>query len=171
MSKKLLVFLGLLLSGFFLAGSVKAVCPVCVVAVGAGVGLCRGLGIDDTISGLWIGGLIVAMIIWTLLFLKKMGWNFKFSPAVVSISYYLLIIWPLYSFNIIGHPLNKIFGIDKLILGIISGSILFLFCHWLNLFLKNKNQGKVYFSYQKVIIPIVILLIFSLIFYLIIKCY
>ena len=34
-----------------------AVCPVCTVAVGAGLGLAEWLGIDDSISGLWIGAL------------------------------------------------------------------------------------------------------------------
>lgn len=166
-----IIFSGTLLAGFFWANAVKAVCPVCVVAVGAGVGLCRWLGVDDTISGLWIGALIVAIIMWTLIELRKKNWDFKYSPVIVSIAYYLLIIWPLYSLNIMGHPLNKVFGIDKLLFGIISGSVLFLLTHWLNLFLKKRNQGKVYFSYQKVAIPLIILFIFSFIFYLIIKCY
>ena len=33
----------------------QAVCPVCIVAVGAGLGLSEYLGIDDTIAGVWIG--------------------------------------------------------------------------------------------------------------------
>lgn len=39
-----------------------AICPVCTVAVGTDVGLCRWLGIDDVLSGIWIGGLIISMI-------------------------------------------------------------------------------------------------------------
>ncbi len=31
-------------------------CPVCSISIGVGVGLCRYLGIDDLISGVWIGG-------------------------------------------------------------------------------------------------------------------
>jgi hypothetical protein len=34
------------------------VCPVCTIAVAGGVGLCRYLGIDDLISGSWIGALL-----------------------------------------------------------------------------------------------------------------
>jgi len=168
-NKKILtLFLGVF---SFFAFSVKAVCPVCVVAVGSGVGLCRWLGIDDTISGLWIGGLIVSITLWTLDWMNKKKIFFKFRNILIWISYYLLTIWPLFSFNIMGHPLNKVWGIDKLLIGIIVGSLVFLFSVFLNGHLKKKNGGKVYFPYQKVVIPVVLLLIFSLIFYLIIKCY
>lgn len=170
MKKTKLIFLGLLFSGFFWASKAKAVCPVCVVAIGAGVGLCRWLGVDDIISGLWIGALIVAMIMWTLIWLRKRNWQFKYGSVIISIAYYFLIIWPLYSMNIMGHPLNKVFGIDKLLFGIISGGILFMLCNALNLFLKNRNQGKVYFPYQKVVIPFLFLIIASAIFHFIIGC-
>lgn len=40
---------------------VLAQCPVCTVAIGVGVGLCRYLGIDDLITGLWIGALLLAL--------------------------------------------------------------------------------------------------------------
>jgi len=161
------LFLGLF---SFFAFSAKAVCPVCVVAIGSGVGLCRWLGIDDTISGLWIGGLVVSIILWTLDWMNKKNFRFKFRNILVWVLYYVLIIWPLFSFNIMGHPLNKVWGMDKLLVGIIAGSIIFLFSVFLNGYLKKKNGGKVYFYYQKVIIPVVLLLIFSFIFYFVIKC-
>ncbi len=41
---------------FLGANSAQAICPICTIAVGAGVGFSRYLGIDDTIAGLWIGG-------------------------------------------------------------------------------------------------------------------
>jgi len=162
------LFLGLF---SFFAFSAKAVCPVCVVAIGSGVGLCRWLGIDDTISGLWIGGLIVAMILWTLDWMNRKNFRFKLRNILVWALYYLATILPLYSFDIMGHPLNKVWGIDKILFGIIAGSIVFLFSVFLNGHLKKKNNGKVYFYYQKVIIPVVLLSVFNLIFYLIIKCY
>jgi len=169
LNKKLFIlFLGLF---SFFAFSVKAVCPVCVVAVGAGVGLCRWLGIDDTISGFWIGALLVAVSMWTIFWFQKKGWTFKFYKSIIFVGYYLLTIWPLMSLNIMGHPLNKVWGIDKILFGIIAGTLVFLFSVFLNGYLKKKNGGKVYFYYQKVIIPIVILAVSSFIFYFIIKCY
>ena len=166
-NKFLALFLGLFL---LLANSAKAVCPVCVVAVGAGVGLCRWLGIDDTISGLWIGALLVALSLWTIFELEKKGWTFKFYKSIIFAAYYLMTVWPLLSFNIMGHPLNKLWGVDKILLGIATGTVVFFFSVFLNGFLEKKNNGKVYFYYQKVIIPVILLSISSLIFYIIIKC-
>jgi len=167
MSNKNLFLLGILTLGLSLPGLTQAVCPVCTIAVGAGVGLCRWLGIDDLISGVWIGGLIVSMVIWFLDWLDKKGIRFKFLRFIVIVLFYFIIIAPLYWAGIMGHPLNKFGGIDKLLFGIISGSISFIISVWLNSFLKKKNQGKVIFPFQKVVLPILFLLITSLIFYLI----
>jgi len=143
-------------------------CPICVVAVGAGLGLSRWLGVDDVISSLWIGALLVSLSWWTVIWMRKKGWNFKYIKIVIPALYYLLVLAPLYFTDIIGHPLNKIFGIDKILFGSIAGSIVFLLIVWLHNFLKTKNNGKSFFPYQKVVAPIFILLIISLILYKII---
>lgn len=165
--KTLILFLSLF---SIFAFEVKAVCPVCVVAVGSGVGLCRWLGIDDAITGLWIGGLTVAVIMWFLDWLAKRNINFKFKDILVWISFYVFVLLPLYSFNIIGHPFNKVWGIDKLLFGIVLGSFVFLFSTFLNGFLKRKNNGKVFFPYQKVVVPVLLLLLLSFVFYIIEIC-
>jgi hypothetical protein len=148
----------------------KAVCPVCIVAVGAGLGMSRYLGIDDTITGLWIGGLTVAMIAWTINWakpkIKKSSYRLLCSFLII-IAYYAMIAWPLTTQNFIGHPLNKIWGIDKIILGITLGSVLFEGMSQLYLYLKKENGGKAYFPFQKVVMPFSALAFFSLIFYLI----
>jgi hypothetical protein len=156
------LFLGLVL---FFATPAKAVCPVCVVAVSACVGLSEYLGIDDTISGLWIGGLLVSMIAWTIDWLKRKNIRFYGRKILVAILFYVFTIGPLYKSEIIGHPLNKFWGMDKLLLGIITGSIAFMLAVFLNNLLKKKNGGKVFFPFQKVVVPIVISVILSGIFY------
>jgi hypothetical protein len=123
------------------------------------------------ISGLWLGALAASLSIWTIIWLNKKNKSFKYDKIIIALVYYLLIIVPLYYFDIIGHPFNKLWGIDKLLLGIISGSIVFLASIRFGDFLKNKNQGKVYFPYQKVAIPLLFLLIASVIFYFVVKCY
>jgi hypothetical protein len=75
---------------------------------------------------------------------------------------------PLFTYEILGHPLNKIFGIDKLLFGTIIGTIFFILSVWLHDFLKSKNGGKSYFMYQKVVIPVLTLIILSLILWIII---
>ena len=168
MSKKITVFSVFLFLGTFLAGSAKAICPICVVAVGAGLGLSRWLGVDDVVSSIWIGALLMSMVLWTLNEMKKRNWKFPFDSTVIFLAYYLLTFVPLYYSGIIGHPINTIFGIDKIIFGTSVGTIIFVLAHYLYLYLKNKNGGKPHFNYEKVVLPFVLLLLTSLIFYLLI---
>jgi hypothetical protein len=167
-SNKILTFLGLVIVGFLWTSTVKAICPLCVVAIGAGLGLSRWLGVDDVVSSVWIGALLVALILWTLVEMRKKNWKFPFDVVVIWLAYYLLTFIPLYYAGIVGHPLNKIFGIDKIIFGIAVGTVVFLLSNWLHLYLKKKNNGKSFFPYQKVVLPVIILALTSLIFYLLI---
>jgi hypothetical protein len=151
----------------FLASPAKAICPVCTLAVGAGVGLSRYLGVDDAITGLWIGGLVASMIWWTISWLDRKNIKFKFRKMAIIAGYYLLIAAPLYYSEIIGHPLNKIWGIDKLMLGIFIGSLFFFGGGHLHFHHKKKNDDKVYFPFQKVVFSVSPLIILSAIFYFI----
>lgn len=166
--KKFALFLSLFLFGILIAGTAQAVCPVCTVAVVAGVGLSRWLGVDDSISGLWIGGLIISMSAWTLIWLNKKKINFIFRGTIIYLGFFVLTILPLYYTNIMGHPLNKLWGIDKILLGTIVGMAVFAIGTWIHKLFKDKNNGKSYFPYQKIVFPISSLIIVSLIFYLII---
>lgn len=160
-------FLFLILSAvfFFKATAALAVCPVCTIAVGAGVGLAQWLGIDDTISGVWIGGLTVSMIMWTINWLKKKNWVFKGYKMVIWLAYYLLIVAPLYFTGLIGHPYNKIWGMDKIVLGVVLGSLGFVGSVNLYEFLKKKNHNRAHFPFEKIVITLLILFILSFIFY------
>jgi hypothetical protein len=162
---KKILFLGLLIPGFFWASIAKAVCPVCVVVVGAGLGLSRWFGVDDTISSLWIGALLWAISVWTVSWVKTKTWNFKYSSIVIFLAYYILVLVPLYTVDVIGHPLNTIFGIDKIIFGTIIGTLVIWGATVLHNYLKTKNNGKSFFNYQKVVLPVAVLLIASIIFY------
>ncbi|MGE5298233.1 MAG: hypothetical protein ACM3KM_03655 [Acidobacteriaceae bacterium] len=164
MKKNIVLFISFL--GLFFAKSVSAVCPVCTVAVVAGVGLSRWLGIDDTISGTWIGGLTVSLIFWTLNWLNKKNYNFPAKEFLTIVGYYALIVVPLFFTDVIGHPLNKLWGVDKILLGIIAGSVSFFAATTLYEWMKRRHDGRAYFPYQKVAMPIASLLIFSLAFYL-----
>ncbi len=67
-NKYLLVAAGFLFAPIM---SAQAVCPVCIVAVGAGLGLSEYLGIDDSIAGVWIGGMLIALSTWTISYCDK----------------------------------------------------------------------------------------------------
>lgn len=147
--------------------SAQAVCPVCIVAVGAGFGLSQYLGIDDAITGIWMGGGLIALSLWTAEWLEKKKVKYNTGLAISIIAYYTMAAWPLISQGLIGHPVNKIMGIDKIIFGLILGSIILPACnYWYNQ-LKTKNNGHAYFPFQKVAMPLAGLALASLLVYLI----
>jgi len=158
----------------------SAVCPVCTVAAAGGVGLSRYLGIDDAITGLWLGGVTVSFIMWTENWLdqktfRRKGKEFtiRFKGRIYAdiLIYVLLIILPLYTAGIMGHPDNAMafFGIDKLLFGVINGAVTFWFGASLYEYLKARNGGHAYFPFQKVVMPILPLIIVSIIFYFLTK--
>lgn len=168
--KKRDLFLIIIFAFFINLKQVFAVCPVCTVAVSAGVGLSRWLKIDDLITGLWIGGVTVSVIIWTLDFFKKKKIKFKGLALITSLAYYALVILPLYYSNMIGHPSNVfVFGMDKLLFSIILGSISFYVGANYYEYLKEKNNGRAYFPFQKVVMPIAPLIILTILFYILVK--
>jgi hypothetical protein len=154
------------LFGTFFASTALAICPVCVVGVGAGVGLTRWLKIDDTITGLWIGALTVSLIAWTIEWLKKKNIDFKGRNLITIIAYYAMVFWPLHSLEAVGNGFNTIWGMDKLIFSIVLGSISFFgFEKWYRSM--RAKRGKSMFRYQKVIWPMIPLIVFSIIFFFI----
>ncbi len=156
---------------FVFADRALAVCPVCTVAVASGVGVSRSMGVDDLIIGLWIGALIVSMIMWTVDWLKKKNIKFKGLGILTTVAYFALVIIPLYTTGIIGNPLNGFCGcgIDKLLVGVIGGAIAFWFGAVWYEYLKERNNNKAYFPFQKVVMPILPVIILSIMFYLLTK--
>lgn len=167
-TKNIALISGLLLAGLPLAVNAQPICPVCTVAVGVGVGLSRWLGVDDVISGVWIGAFLAAITVWINDWLKKKIKNKKlkdYSLPLTGILMYGMTIIPLDWLNIIGGQLNKIWGFDKLLVGITLGTIFLIFGAFLNTYLKVHNNNKVYFPYQKVVIPVSTLIVVSLLIY------
>ena len=79
-----------------------AVCPICTVAVGAGLGISRWLGIDDSVTGVWIGGLILSSGLWLADWIGKKGWRVPYKEAVSVGLFFLFVIPPLYWGKMIG---------------------------------------------------------------------
>jgi len=66
---------------------------------------------------------------------------------------------------VIGHLDNTLWGIDKIVFGTVIGTVLFILSIFIDKLLRTKNNGKVYFPYQKVIIPVSLLSIASISLY------
>jgi hypothetical protein len=164
--KKSLFLFGFLLFPFL---SAQAFCPVCVVAVGAGLELSNYLGIDDVVTGLWIGALLVGLSAWTIEWLEKKKIKFKGKTLTVYAVYYLLTIIPLYFVGLMGQYGHTFWGVDKLLLGIVFGSTVFFSGGMWHFWLKKRNNDKVYFPFQKVVVPVGLLMLLSFVFYFLTK--
>lgn len=145
------------------------VCPVCVVAVGAGVGMLETLGVDQLISGLWIGALIVSSIAWMINWLNKKNIHFLFRKILVIVVFYAIFIGFLWWGGYIGKVGNTLLGIDKLLLGIILGSFIFILAVFSDSYMKKLNEGKALFAYQKVFIPLIYLILCSVAAFFVLK--
>lgn len=155
---------------FIFASSVQAVCPVCTIAIGGGVLLSRYLGVDDLIIGVWVGGLVLSLGLWTASYIKKIF--FKGQKWILSAILWVITIWSLERAGFVGHPISKIFGFDKLLFGMVLGTLAFMFGFGLDFLLRKFNKkepGKVFFPYQKVIIPVTLLIIMTLLSLIILK--
>jgi len=163
-ARKIIIFFLSLFTFLVVATSTNAVCPVCTVAIGGGVLLSRYLGVDDLVIGVWVGGLLFSLGLWTATYLKKQ--YLPLQKWLVVAIFWLMTYFGFKQAKIIGHPWCKIFGYDKILLGMILGSASFLIGFGLDGFLRSfnkKNPGKALFPYQKVILPILFLIIMTLI--------
>lgn len=173
--KKITVFFIVLFSLFAIrytlyAREALAVCPICTIAVAGGLGVSRYFGIDDSLLGVWAGGLVVSVSLWTADWLSKRSWKFLEKSnnninTVVSLIFWTLLTYaPLYSTNVIGHPFNTILGIDKLVFGSIIGFFAFTLGVWADKKVREV-KGKQLFNFQKVVFPVLSLTIFTLVLY------
>lgn len=150
--------------------SADAVCPICTVAVAGGLGVSRYFGIDDSVIGVWSGGLMVSLTLWMVDWLSRK--NFKLfekvnekTRIITSFLFWVILTYPpLFWSGIIGHPFNTILGIDKLVFGSILGFFAFLFGVWGDKKVRAV-KGKQLFNFQKVVFPVLSLLITSLVLY------
>ncbi|MFA5128069.1 MAG: hypothetical protein WC457_03660 [Patescibacteria group bacterium] len=165
--KKIFAFFLTIGMMLFWALPAKAVCPVCTVAVIGGLGLSRWFGIDDTITGLWAGAVTASFTLWTINWLNKKNIKFYGRKILVALFWYGLTFVPLHYMDIIGHPLNKLWGVDKFVLGVIIGSIAFVLAGQIYEYIKKKNNGKSHFRYEKIAMHVAAPAILSVLFYFI----
>ena len=133
-------------------------CPVCTVTVVAGLGISRWLGIDDLLTSIWIGGFILSFsFVFYAWLIKK--WPKLSSPYgiwLTALSMYLLALLPL-----IKAP-----TINRILYGTALGSAVFMIGVYADKF-QRKRFDKIFFPFQKVVFPVLALLITTVITYII----
>ena len=161
-----------LLSALAFVSAADAFCPVCTVAVGAGLEGARVLGVADVITGLWAGGLMLSLAAWTANYMRSRGIKNRLLFLLNYVVYYGLLA--LIYFLPVGHPTLRfnattLWGVDQFLLGAIVGSVVFwLAGKWYERIKKN-NGGHAWFPFQKVVWPLGALAIATLIFWLILN--
>ncbi len=142
----------------------NAVCPVCTVAVGAGLEGARLLGVDDVITGVWAGGLTLSLFFWTAGWLKKKGVNNIWWQIIVPFVLYYGLLACVYFLPSVTFGADTLWGIDKFLLGVVVGTFAFYFGARWYIRIKRNNNGHAQFAFQKVIVPLSFLLIATAVF-------
>ena len=179
MKKKIFILLAIFIFLINLP-SVLAHCPLCTAAAGTGVLFTRAYGVDDTIAGLFLGAAIISSALWFNKWLKKRI-NFKFQETLMVIISFLLFAIPFYTTGLITdstmvklmpdhHSIFGlgVFGIDKLLFGMIIGSLAVWGAFVLNEAIK-KAKGRVLYPYQGMSFMLIVLAVLSLLFWIITK--
>lgn len=142
--------------------NVMAHCPLCTAATIVGVGVTRSLGWDDSIVGVFVGAMIVSSALWINNILKKrnIGGSSYLRVGSITTATFVLTILSFYFAGLFG-PANiyRIFGMEKIIFGTLSGGIISIVSFYYSNHLKNKNGGKVLFNYQTMLITLATLII------------
>lgn len=169
--KKLFVFFFFLVSLFAIHYSLftreaLAHCPLCVAGAGVGLSLARIIGVDDTITGVWIAGLLGAISFWTYTAVSKRKIFFLLKP-LVYIVIFATTIWSFYKFRLI-FRMVQVFGMDKLTFGMTVGGIAFYLIDLLDDLIIIK-RGKVFFPYQRIVVSLGSMVALSLAMYVLVN--
>jgi hypothetical protein len=142
-----------------------AQCPICIVTVGGGMIIAKKLGVDDLLVSIWISALNVAIAFWLAT---------KFKNKILKNGYILtaiLLITTLVYFQAtgqLGHPLNRLLGIDKILFGQLLGTFVMIAANYYYQVIKTK-LGRAPFLYAKVVFPFSAILAITLIFKLLFR--
>jgi len=143
-------------------------CPLCVAGAGAGLSLSRILGIDDTITGVWMGAFLGATAFWIGNSIKKT--YFPMQKLAIYLLIFFTTVFSFYRFGLINEHNGLILNLPKLTLGILVGGVLFYLVDIFNSYLKTRN-GKVLFPYQSIVVSLGSMVIVSLGFYILLNYY
>ena len=161
-----------IITTIFIIPYVMAHCPLCTGATIIGVGITRSLGWDDSIVGVFVGAMIISSALWMNNIFKKrnIGGNALLRITSITIATLVLTFLTFYYAGLFGlGNTYRIFGIEKIVFGAISGSFVSIIGFAASNKIKAKNDGKAVFGYQTMIITFAGLILNALVFWIIFK--
>lgn len=166
--KKIITIFSLIFTySLILAKPVSAHCPLCVAGAGIGLSLARILGVDDSITGVWVAALLGASSFYFSTFtLRKI--KFPFKKTIVYLLIFGSTLWSFYIFNLVDLHAGDIFGLHKFTFGVISGAVIFYLTDIIDNYLIKKHGG-VFFPYQRVVASLGGMLYLSMFNYILIN--
>ncbi len=156
----------LLVSLFFVKSAMaNPACAVCTVAVGASLEIARSLGVDDSVVGVWAGAFLVLLGYWTIKWFDKKGWWVSKwrNPTILIVS--VAMIGFMYISELEYH--SEVIGIlylDPFLFSTLAGAVVMILSSDFYQWMKAKNGGHAHFPFEKVVVPVLALILLSVYF-------
>ncbi len=149
--------------------SVMAHCPLCTGITIAGVGATRAIGLDDSLVGVFAGGMVFSSALWINNILEKRGFKkSKVRALSLIIAIFIATLITYYSAGLAGPGNNmRLFGVERLTFGTVSGTVFSAGAFMLSSKMKERNEGRALFSYQTIVLSVAALIINALLFWMV----
>ena len=137
-------------------------CPLCTIAIGAGVGVAESLGVPSVVVGIWAGALLTLLGYWMIKFFDKRGWKF-WGRDVLLIGVSVAMIGFAYVGDLQYTPQEiwSVIYLDPILFGALLGMVVLIVVEKLYEWMKRKNGGHAHFPFERVVLPVVALALVS----------
>ena len=146
------------------AATAHAQCAVCTVALVSGLGISRFLGVDDALTGVWLGAAMTGMIGFISNMLAQRFVKFKQVKLISMVVMAAILAYVLYRVDGI-FARDGFLGLTNLSVGVVIGIICLALGLYLDQALRRlkNDHGRAYFPFQKVVCPVAMVLVGTLI--------
>ncbi len=148
MKKLFFVFVSFL----FLSSAAFAHCPLCVGATGMAVATARFYGINDMITGLFVGVFMLSTALWVHIALKKRNKGKNYVPLQAPAIIISSILMMLVTFYFTGNWAGTMFGMSTIVVGTLIGSFVSSVTFLLHDLFRAMNNNRNYVPFQPILL-------------------